>query len=526
MDGDQENTDLLRSTLRPARGGVARARWTVPSLTVVFHPDTRRIGGCARLVDLLDGRGAAVSRLEPVFMDPGALSGEPLAHRSVSRRKLLFEPRGDGVRLQREAGVGVSVSGAALAAPRDLSAEEIERGVVIELGDRVVLLLHRLGPPAAPLPRFGLVGDSDALERLRADIGRVADLPVPVLLRGESGTGKELVARAIQQASPRAREAFVSVSMAAIPSALAASELFGYAPGAFTGASRGHAGYFAQAHGGTLFLDEVGEAPPDVQAMLLRVLESHETQPLGSTNRAKVDVRVIAATESDLDADVREGRFRGSLLHRLAGYQIALPPLRERRDDVGRLLSYRLAAELKSLGELRRIADLAGPDPWLPASVIAALARYDWPGNVRQLCNVARHLAIASRGGRPVHLQEFPPGLFGESMTARLEPPSGAGPSRRRTPADTSIPSNGELLAALRSNGWRTSATARQLGISRTTLYKLIDRHAAIRTARDVSADEIRRCKAACGDDLEAMAAALEVSPRGLLLRMRELRVD
>jgi two-component system nitrogen regulation response regulator GlnG len=509
-------------------GRGAGARWTVPGLTILFHPDIRRIGDCVRLVDLLDGREAAVTRLEPIFAAPGAPSGGPLAHRSVSRRKLRLAVHGGGVRLLRDADVEVVVDGTPLAAPRDFSAEEIERGVVLELGGRLVLLLHRLGPPSDPLPRFGLVGDSGALEHVRSDIGRVAGLEVPVLLRGESGTGKELVARAIQQASPRAREAFVAVNMAAVPPAIAASELFGHAPGAFTGASRGHAGYFAQADGGTLFLDEVGETPPDVQAMLLRVLESHETQPLGSANRGRVDVRVIAATESDLDADVRRGRFRESLLYRLAGYQIALPPLRERRDDIGRLLFHRLAAELKTLGEEERLSELAGSDPWLSAPLVGALARYDWPGNVRQLCNVARHLAIASRGGRPVQLDALPPGLLGAAAgptpadapaPLNLSAPGGA-----RRPASEGT-SDGELIAALRANGWRTSAAARQLGISRTTLYKLIDRSAAIRKAKDVSADEIRRCMGERGGDVETIAAALEVSPRGLLLRMKELRI-
>jgi two-component system nitrogen regulation response regulator GlnG len=527
----EETSDLLGSTFEPERGRAARARWTVPGLTIVYHPETRRIGDSARLVEFLEGRGAAVSRLAPTFVAPGAASGEALAHRSVSRRRLLLEPRGEGVRLQREADLDVAVGGTPLVAPRDIGADEIERGVVIELGTRVVLLLHRLGSPVAPLPRFGLVGDSEALERVRADINRIAGLPVPVLLCGESGTGKELVARAIQQASPRAKEAFVSVNMAAIPPAIAASELFGHGAGAFTGASRSHSGYFAQANGGTLFLDEVGETPPDVQAMLLRVLETSEIQPLGSTNRAKVDVRVIAATESDLAADVSAGRFRESLLYRLAGYQVFLPALRERRDDVGRLLLHRFTAELEVLGELQRLAQLAGPDPWLPASLVAALARHDWPGNVRQLCNVARHLVIASRGGHPVHLEDLPAALLGERASRRAHAPVTAAQVLHRTPASAPlppeqtkpIPSADQVLAVLRANSWRTSATARQLGISRTTLYKLIDRHPTIRKAKDLSAEEIRSCAAASGGDAEAMAAALEVSPHGLLLRMKEL---
>ena len=523
MDGGHRNhADLLRSTLKPLTGRGARARFTVPSLTILFHPHVERVGECARLLALLDGREATLTRFEPPFLAPGSSSGQPLGHRSVSRRKLRILANGRGLRLEREADFEVVVNGTPLDEPRDLSSDEIEQGVVIEIGGRIALLLHQLGPPAAPLPHHGLVGDSEALERVRADIGRVAPLTIPVLLRGESGTGKEIVARAIQQASPRARKPFVSVNMAAIPPAIAASELFGHTVGAFTGASRGHPGYFAQAHGGTIFLDEIGETPPELQTMLLRVLETQETQPLGSTSCLKVDVRVIAATESDLDSDVLTGQFRESLLHRLAGYQIALPPLRERRDDVGRLFVHRLAAELESIGERERLSQLAGPDPWLSASVVGTLARHDWPGNVRQLCNVARHIAIASRDGP---LEALPPAMLGTraaTACASGMPTAKAIDQHRRTEPMT----DGELLVALRANGWRTSATARQMGISRTTLYKLIDHSESIRKAKDLSPEEILRSRVECGGDVEAIATMLEVSPRGLLLRMRELHIE
>jgi two-component system nitrogen regulation response regulator GlnG len=522
LEGDSRDADLLRSTLKPAGARSSVARWTVPSLTVLFHPDVRRIGDCARLLGLLDRKEVVVGRLEPAFAAPGASGGAPLAHRSVSRRRLRLVPSGRGLRLEREAEVEVRVDGAPLTAPRELSADQLERGVVLELGDRVALLLHRLGPPAPALPRLGLVGDSEELERVRAHVLRVAPLPIPVLIRGESGTGKELVARAIQQASKRASGPFVSVNMAAIPPAIAASELFGHAAGAFTGAARGHAGYFAQASGGTLFLDEIGETPPDVQAMLLRVLESQETQPLGSASRARVDVRIIAATDADLETGARTGRFREALLYRLAGYQFALPPLRERRDDIGRLLLHRLQEELRSLGESERLSQLDGPEPWLDASLVGALARYDWPGNVRQLCNVARHLAISSGSGQP--LDDLPRTLLEGMAGPRAAAAGREAPSASRRPA--SEISEEEVLSALRSAEWSTSEAARRLGISRTTLYKLVDRSPSLRKARDVSEEEIRRCHAECRGDVDAAAARLQVSPRGLRLRMRELGLE
>src|SRR4029077_13886298 len=170
----------------------------------------------------------------------------------------------------------------------------------------------------------------------------------PVLISGESGTGKELVARAIAAAGVRAGRPFVAVNMAALPPSTAPSELFGHRAGAFTGAARQRSGFFAQADGGTLFLDEIATAGLDVQAMLLRALETGETQPLGGESSERVDVRVVAATDEDLHRAMREGRFREALYHRLSACEITLTPLRERRDDLGRLLLHFVRNESKS----------------------------------------------------------------------------------------------------------------------------------------------------------------------------------
>src|SRR6185436_13729067 len=185
-------------------------------------------------------------------------------------------------------------------------------------------------------------------------------------LRGETGTGKELLARAIHQASSRRAAPYFALNMAAIPASLAAAELFGAAKGAFTGADRRRVGYFGRAQGGTLFLDEIGELPADLQPLLLRVLENGEIQPVGGEETLRVDVRILAATDANLESAIEEGRFRAPLFHRLSGYELRLPSLRERRDDIGRLFIHFLRQELAALGEADRLAD-PGPEgrPWL-----------------------------------------------------------------------------------------------------------------------------------------------------------------
>jgi transcriptional regulator with AAA-type ATPase domain len=489
--------DLLSSTLEPAPAPRDARRWRVPSLTVLFHAgDPTRIGEVARLVDLLEGGRCALSRAEPAFA-PG---GEPLGDRHLSRTPAKLVADGDGVRLE-SAGSALRADGDTLSASRSWSQRELERGVVIEMADRVVLLLHLLGPPAPKGPDLGMVGASEAIERVRREVASASAQTAPVLLRGESGTGKELAARAIAaKAAP-----FVAVNLAAIPASMAASELFGHSAGAFTGATAAHVGLFAQADGGTLFLDEVAAAPLDVQAMLLRVLETGEVQPLGSQRPRHVDVRVIAATDEDLEDAIAAGRFREALFHRLASCEISLPPLRDRRDDLGRLLVHFLGAESRDLA-------------WLPASIVARLARYDWPGNVRQLANVVRRLVLARRAGKPIGDDVLPPHMLEWASLRRTEsvPPAQAAVPAAKLDDQT-------VRAALRANRWRIGATARALGISRTSLYGLIDASAAIRKAKDIPAEELRACHEACGGDIDAMSERLEVSSRGIRLRLNEL---
>ncbi|MFH1765439.1 MAG: nitric oxide reductase transcriptional regulator NorR, partial [Gemmatimonadota bacterium] len=235
-----------------------------------------------------------------------------------------------------------------------------------------------------------LIGTSLVMERLRRDLELVARSDFTVLITGETGTGKELVARGIHDASPRSEEAMIYVNCAALPETLADSELFGHVKGAFSGATSDRPGKFEVADGGTLFLDEIGELPLSVQAKLLRALQEGEIQRVGTERPIRVDVRVLAATNRDLERGVEEGEFRADLYHRLNVYPLRAPPLRERGDDIPLLAGYFCDMIRRRLG--------LGPVRLVPEAV-EALHRYPWPGNVRELENVLSRAALKAAGG-------------------------------------------------------------------------------------------------------------------------------
>jgi two-component system nitrogen regulation response regulator GlnG len=515
---------LDRETIRPGGATRVRGTGTVPGLTVLYHPDARRIGHEARLTSLAAGTPASLSRLEPELAAPGEAAGTPLADPYISRQPLVIEAASGGeLRLVPNGASQATVDGELLDAPRLIGPAALERGVVIELGERVVLLLHTLGAPARRGPDFGIIGEDPAVVRVREQIRQVCDLDVPVLVRGETGTGKELVARAIHEHSPRRARSFVAVNMGAVPASTAASELFGHARGAFTGAVRDHAGHFVRADHGSLFLDEIGETPLDVQAMLLRVLETGELQPVGSPATRKVDVRLIAATDADLEAATAERAFRPALLHRVSGYVITLPPLRERRQDLGRLLLHFLRTELAAIGEAHRL-DFAGPaaTPWLPGAVVARLVGYHWPGNVRELKNVVRQLVISNRGADTARLDPALERLLARPAVERPATGMGAVPEPEGYRDPNEVPES-EMIEALLRHGWKVGAAAKALRVSRTSLYALIDRSPRVRKATDIPREELEATDRRCGGDMEEMARELEVSKRALLFRLKEL---
>src|ERR1700754_1918470 len=235
-----------------------------------------------------------------------------------------------------------------------------------------------------------IVGTSPALQPVLTRVGKVAGTDSTVLITGETGTGKELVARAIHKRSPRGSRAFVSVNCAAMPRELIASELFGHEKGAFTGATQRRPGRFELANGGTIFLDEIGELPADTQVALLRVLQEREFERVGGTQPVKIDVRVIAATNRDLEAAVANGTFRQDLHYRLNVFPIQVPPLRERQDDVLMLLEYFVHRFAQKMGKHFKLID---------RRTIELFRSYPWPGNIRELQNVVERSVIVSSDG-------------------------------------------------------------------------------------------------------------------------------
>ncbi|GEJ58935.1 nif-specific transcriptional activator NifA [Anaeromyxobacter diazotrophicus] len=326
-------------------------------------------------------------------------------------------------------------------------------------------------PALSPSPeRFpGIVGASAPFRDMLELIGRVAQSRATVLLRGESGTGKELIARAVHDASPRAERPFVTVNCAAIPETLLESELFGHEKGSFTGAAQAHVGRFEQADGGTLFLDEVGELSPAAQAKLLRAVQERQFERVGGKRTVTVDVRLVAATNRDMEEMVRQGAFRLDLYHRLSVVAVVVPPLRERRDDIPRLAGHFLRVLNE---ENARSAELT------PAA-LEVLTRCRWTGNVRQLRNCLERLVVVTDADvlAPVHLPcQWPGGST--CLLERAAPPPEAELARlaeRAPPATAAGPllaAEGEagererVRAALERAGYVQAKAARLLGMT------------------------------------------------------------
>lgn len=507
----------------PQTAGKGRQLWA----TVVHHPQAAVVGRRSLLDSQPSGRRVALSRLEPTFTDPWGTPGEPLADPHLSRKPIWIAELTDGgvVVDPGENSGQTQVNGVTLKGPRTYPSAAVDDGIVLDLARRVAVLVHHsaLGHPHADA--MGFVGASEKLSQLRQTLAQVAPLAVPVLLRGETGSGKELAARALHTQSNRASGPFIGVNMAAIPASTAVSELFGHNQGAFTGASRPHPGLFAQADGGTLFLDEVGAASLELQGMLLRTLETGEIRPIGARQQQTVDVRVIAATDEDLEQAIRSGRFRAPLYHRLAACHIEVPPLRERRDDIGRLLVHFLREDLSAAGQKHLLTTPADMPLWLPAPLMSRLVRYDWPGNVRQLRNVARRMALSAQAPTTLGLDldfdldedtESGPGPEPTPETATEQTPR---PTVRRAGALT----DQEVVNALEAQRWHLARAAKELGISRSSLYALIERSSTIRKSVDIPDDEVTQAFHACGGNVDAMCSQLKVSRRGLRKRLSDL---
>src|SRR5256714_6499195 len=324
----------------------------------------------------------------------------------------------------------------------------------VELQQENLLLREQL----RTRPGFGgLIGVSERMQRVYKVLQKVSQHEYPVLILGESGTGKELVARSIHFAGPRKDRPFAPVDCSALVPTVIESELFGYVKGAFTGAMQAKQGLLEAAQGGTLFLDEIGDMPVDLQAKLLRALQEREVKPVGSTERRQINVRIIAATNRDLDAAIRSGTFRQDLYFRLNVVQVKLPPLRDRKSDIPILVT----------AFLEKFSNPQGPVRTISEDAMRRLIAYDWPGNVRELENAVER-AVALGSGPILHVADLPSNL--------------QYPTTERIPEKDELTTLEEMerrfiLRALRETNGVKLAAARLLGIGKTTLYRKLKQY-------------------------------------------------
>jgi two-component system response regulator AtoC len=420
-----------------------------------------RYAGNVFVVDVADG-GTVVFGRSP---DAAVRVEEP----HVSRSHALLRRQGPTVTIEDLGSRnGTWLNGRRVASKPEL----VSGGDVIRVGGAEAVLAITEGG-AAPWARMAkqtaqdvphepgggiIVADPGMVEVFRV-ARRLATMPTTVLILGETGVGKEVVAEQIHQWSSRARGPFVRLNCAAIPATLLESELFGHERGAFTGADQRKLGYFETARGGTLFLDEVGEVGLEMQVKLLTVLESRRLRRLGGNQEIIVDVRVIAATNRDLQQEVQARRFREDLYYRLSAFKLELPPLRERKVEIA------LLAELFA----REVARAAGlPPPVIEAQASDTLASYSWPGNVRELRNAVEHAVVLAEHGR-ITVDHLPPAIRGEGDRA----PQGGSVLDTRL-ADMEKRS---IVDALAESGGNQSKAARRLGISRSALIHRMKKH-------------------------------------------------
>jgi transcriptional regulator with PAS, ATPase and Fis domain len=314
-------------------------------------------------------------------------------------------------------------------------------------------------------PGAAVIGDHPAMKQVLERVDQVAATDASVLIRGETGTGKEVIARLLHGASHRRAAPFVAINMAAIPEALAESELFGHVRGAFTGADKARTGRLVAAHRGTLFFDEIGDMPRALQAKLLRVLQERVVSPVGGTDGIPVDVRVIAATHRNLEAMVQDGTFREDLFYRLDVIPIEIPPLRERRQDIPAL-----AEHFRNEVNAREGRSVRG----FALDVMQRLCSYDWPGNVRELENLIERLVVVA-AGRMVMIEDLPPALRTNVIdleSGTLELPA-SGVDLRTLLAQLEERLIGQ---ALERTGGNKNRAAELLGMNRTTLVEKLRR--------------------------------------------------
>ena len=344
--------------------------------------------------------------------------------------------------------------------------DELNYSIERALGQRQLVTENR-NLKAQLNQRFGLgniVGHDYRMLRMFDTIESVADTRTTVLILGESGTGKTITARSIHQLSNRRDKPFVEIACGALPDSLLESELFGHVAGAFTGATHDRPGKFLQANGGTIFLDEIGTASPSLQVKLLRVLQDREFEPVGGGKTHKVDIRMILATNSDLEEDVRKGTFRQDLYYRINVVTLMQPSLRERITDIPLLVEHYLKEFIQQTGK---------PIKGFSENAMQLMQRYRWPGNVRELVNVVERAVVLTKGDI-IQAHDLPEAIRNEEPTLGFSSPNMPG---NHLKAALATPEKQLILDALETHGWNRQETAAALGINRTTLYKKMKKY-------------------------------------------------
>ncbi len=573
MNSETKDASNLDGWAAWARGRSRDER--VPRLRLLHHSDLTRIGA-------LSPPGAVAARWLTVGRHAPPLGGRggatlPLDDPKVSREQLRVRWLPEAQRFEVEPVAGarraiglVDLDGGGLDGP---VATPITRpillapGACVSIGDRALLGLElaRVQPPDAD--RLGLVGESEVTWALREEIRSIAQFGRSALVIGPTGAGKELVARALHRSGRRAAGPFVPVNCAALPETLVEAVLFGHKKGAFTGADTEEKGLFRAADGGTLFLDELGELPLTVQPKLLRVLQDGVVVPVGSHEGRRVDVRVVAATHRDLEAQVKDGRLREDLYHRMAAHVVRVPSLAERRFDVPELFVHMLGALRADHATLEWLWESGRAfHPALPIGFLAELMRRPWSGNVRELGNLVERTARLNLEPGTFHAPDAPSAPAPSSADA---PPASADRSHDGAPSVPPVPesvlraaSDGlglahktvlkllapsalaavaslgpeereprlralaveALVALLEPQDYNQSAVAAALGTSRTTLIKLMD-DLGLPRATDLEAETIARARAQAGGDLQAAARILRVSASALKKRVTLLNL-
>lgn len=507
-------------TLTSPLSAIEKESRSLLGVTIAWHPDTSRIG--QQFIGLGDTGLIEISRFIPNFRAP---NGEalPIGHSGVSRDPLrLIRDLSDGITIcPPNSRMIVEVNGEVITNPTFLSATQIEAGVILTLGRAVFICLHWMRCLPKDNPVEGFIGVGSHAIHTRELIRLASGNDHVVLLLGETGTGKEVAAKGIHRLSKRASHKMVSVNMAALNESLAAADLFGATRGAYTGAQSSREGFFSEAQNSTLFLDEIGNTPAVVQPMLLRVLESGEFRPLGAARDAKSSARLITATDQDLYDET----FNQALLRRLESFIIRIPPLRSRREDIGLLILNFLRTQT--------VQDLK-PEQ-LPASFISDALNYEWPGNIRQLHHVLTRALLTLQMGEQPKLNDFverPKITVTESAQLRqirttvkdfdatVSRPARQSPVDRKKLKDLT---EQDVIDAMEEHGWTIQYAAEHLGISRPSMYKLIENNGQIRRVEQIPSEEIRHEFQAVNQDIEACASRLKTPSEALRRHLKGL---